>query len=75
MAQKNESHEPPPEVVQTVTPVEVHLGTWFTTTRQRTRIRTKDLESIADLAPFLSCKATDPVNGTVWPSNIFCKLF
>lgn len=75
MAQKNESHEPPPEVVQTVTPVEVHLGTWFTTTPQGNRIGTKGLERIADLAPFLSFKATDPVNGTVWPSNIFCKLF
>uniref|UniRef100_A0A8D1TT64 Sperm-associated antigen 17 n=1 Tax=Sus scrofa TaxID=9823 RepID=A0A8D1TT64_PIG len=65
MAQKNESHEPPPEVVQTVTPVEVHLGTWFTTTPQGNRIGTKGLERIADLAPFLSFKATDPVNGTV----------
>ncbi|XP_067566400.1 sperm-associated antigen 17 [Pseudorca crassidens] len=65
MAHKNESHEPPPETIQTVTPVEVHLGTWFTTTPQGNRIGTKGLERIADLAPLLSFKATDPVDGTV----------
>ncbi|KAF4021435.1 hypothetical protein G4228_013301 [Cervus hanglu yarkandensis] len=65
MAHKNESHEPPPETVQTITPMDVHLGTWFTTTPQGHRIGTKGLERIADLAPFLSFKATDPVNGTV----------
>ncbi|XP_052493109.1 sperm-associated antigen 17 [Budorcas taxicolor] len=65
MAHKNESHELPPETVQTITPVDVHLGTWFTTTPQGNRIGTKGSERIADLAPFLSFKATDPVNGTV----------
>ncbi|XP_072824013.1 sperm-associated antigen 17 isoform X3 [Vicugna pacos] len=65
VAHKNESHDPQPETVQTVTPMEVHLGTWFTTTPQGNRIGTKGLERIADLAPFLSFKATDPVNGTV----------
>ncbi|XP_040086870.1 sperm-associated antigen 17 isoform X3 [Oryx dammah] len=65
MAHKNESHEPPPETVQTITPMDVHLGTWFTTTPQGNRIGTKGSERIADLAPFLSFKATDPVNGTV----------
>ncbi|XP_040086869.1 sperm-associated antigen 17 isoform X2 [Oryx dammah] len=40
-------------------------GTWFTTTPQGNRIGTKGSERIADLAPFLSFKATDPVNGTV----------
>ncbi|KAB0385214.1 hypothetical protein FD755_000170 [Muntiacus reevesi] len=65
MAHKNESHEPPPETVQTITPMDVHLGTWFTTTPQGNRIGTKGLERIADLAPFLSFKATDPVSGTV----------
>uniref|UniRef100_A0A8C6DMY7 Sperm associated antigen 17 n=1 Tax=Moschus moschiferus TaxID=68415 RepID=A0A8C6DMY7_MOSMO len=65
MAHKNESHEPPPETVQTITPMDVHLGTWFTTTPQGNRIGTKGLERIADLAPFLSFKATDPVDGTV----------
>ncbi|ELR56729.1 Sperm-associated antigen 17 [Bos mutus] len=65
MAHKNESHEPPPETVQTITPMDVHLGTWFTTTPQGNRIGTKGSERIADLAPFLFFKATDPVNGTV----------
>lgn len=65
MAHKNESHEPPPETVQTITSMDVHLGTWFTTTPQGNRIGTKGLERIADLAPFLSFTATDPVNGTV----------
>uniref|UniRef100_A0A8C8ZXV7 Sperm associated antigen 17 n=1 Tax=Prolemur simus TaxID=1328070 RepID=A0A8C8ZXV7_PROSS len=65
MAHKNEIHEPPPETVQTVTPVEVHLGTWFTTTPEGNQIGTKGLERIADLAPFLSFQATDPINGTV----------
>ncbi|KAM6168270.1 sperm-associated antigen 17 [Erethizon dorsatum] len=65
MAHKIETHEVTPEVVQTVTPVEVHIGTWFTTTPQGDRIGTKGLEKIADLAPLLSFKATDPANGTV----------
>ncbi|XFF76143.1 hypothetical protein AB1E18_002362 [Capra hircus] len=65
MAHKNESHELPPETVQTITPMDVHLGTWFTTTPQGNRIGTKGSERIADLAPFLSFKATDPINGTV----------
>ncbi|XP_049735924.1 sperm-associated antigen 17 isoform X2 [Elephas maximus indicus] len=65
VAHKNEIHEPPPETVQTVTPVEVHVGTWFTTTPEGNRIGTKGLERIADLTPLLSFKATDPVNGTV----------
>ena len=75
MAHKNESHEPPPETIQTVTPMEVHLGTWFTTTPQGNRIGTKGLERIADLAPFLSFKTTDPVNGTVWQTIIYYKFF
>nr|XP_004026481.4 sperm-associated antigen 17 [Gorilla gorilla gorilla]XP_055232730.1 sperm-associated antigen 17 [Gorilla gorilla gorilla] len=65
MAHKGEIHDPPPEAVQTVTPVEVHLRTWFTTTPEGNRIGTKGLERIADLAPLLSFQATDPVNGTV----------
>nr|XP_023417022.1 sperm-associated antigen 17 [Cavia porcellus] len=65
MTQKNETHEVTPEIVQAATPVEDHIGTWFTTTPQGKRIGTKGLEKIADLAPLLSFKATDPVNGTV----------
>ncbi|KAL4827576.1 hypothetical protein H8958_001752 [Nasalis larvatus] len=65
MAHKGEIHDPPPETVQTVTPVDVHIGTWFTTTPEGNRIGTKGLERIADLAPLLSFQATDPVNGTV----------
>ncbi|XP_012498879.1 PREDICTED: sperm-associated antigen 17 [Propithecus coquereli] len=69
MAHKSEIHEPSPETVQgeppPVTPVEVRLGTWFTTTTEGNRIGTKGLERIADLAPFLSFRATDPVNRTV----------
>ncbi|XP_013371939.1 PREDICTED: sperm-associated antigen 17 isoform X3 [Chinchilla lanigera] len=65
MTHKNDTHEVTPEVVQTVTPVEVHIGTWFTTTPQGNRIGTKGLEKVADLTPLLSFKATDPVNGTV----------
>ncbi|XP_039098665.1 sperm-associated antigen 17, partial [Hyaena hyaena] len=65
VAHKNESHEPHPETVQTVTPVEVHVGTWFTTTPEGNRIGTRGLERIADLTPLLSFKATDPVVGTV----------
>ncbi|XP_047581454.1 sperm-associated antigen 17 [Lutra lutra] len=65
MAHKNESHEPHPETVQRVTPVEVHVGTWFTTTPEGNRIGTKGLERITDMTPLLSFKATDPVNGTV----------
>nr|KAF6414461.1 sperm associated antigen 17 [Molossus molossus] len=62
---KNETHEPSTETAQTVTPVETHAGTWFTTTPAGGRIGTKGLERLADLAPFLSFKATDPVTGTV----------
>uniref|UniRef100_A0A8C5UMS4 Sperm associated antigen 17 n=1 Tax=Microcebus murinus TaxID=30608 RepID=A0A8C5UMS4_MICMU len=65
MAHKNEIHEHPPETVQTMTPVEVHVGTWFTTTPEGNRIGTKGLARIANLAPFLSFQATDPINGTV----------
>ncbi|XP_021778435.2 sperm-associated antigen 17 isoform X3 [Papio anubis] len=65
IAHKGEIHDPPPETVQTVTPVDVHIGTWFTTTPEGNRIGTKGLERIADLAPLLSFQATDPVNGTV----------
>nr|XP_019586156.1 PREDICTED: sperm-associated antigen 17 isoform X4 [Rhinolophus sinicus] len=65
VSHKNEIHEPTPEVVPTVTPVEVHVGTWFTTTPEGNRIGTKGSERIADLAPFLSFQATDPVNGMV----------
>ncbi|XP_019511375.1 PREDICTED: sperm-associated antigen 17 isoform X1 [Hipposideros armiger] len=65
VSHKNEIHEPPPEVVPTVTPVEVHAGTWFTTTPEGNRIGTKGSKRIADLTPFLSFQATDPVNGTV----------
>uniref|UniRef100_M3XR38 Sperm associated antigen 17 n=1 Tax=Mustela putorius furo TaxID=9669 RepID=M3XR38_MUSPF len=65
VAHKNESQEPHPETVQRVTPVEVHVGTWFTTTPEGNRIGTKGLERITDMTPLLSFKATDPVNGTV----------
>ncbi|XP_010629488.1 sperm-associated antigen 17 isoform X2 [Fukomys damarensis] len=65
MARKSEIHEVTPEVVQTVTPVEAHIGTWFTTTPEGNRIGTKGLEKVADLTPLLSFKATDPVDGTV----------
>ncbi|XP_021572130.1 sperm-associated antigen 17 [Carlito syrichta] len=64
VAHKSEIQEPLPEIVQTATPVEVHIGTWFTTTPAGKRIGTKGLERI-DLAPVLSFQATDPVNGTV----------
>ncbi|ELK05960.1 Sperm-associated antigen 17 [Pteropus alecto] len=62
---KNEIHEPPPEIVQTVSPVEGHVGTWFTTTPEGNRIGTKGSERIADLAPLLSFQAKDPISGTV----------
>ncbi|XP_008704587.2 sperm-associated antigen 17 [Ursus maritimus] len=65
MAHKNETHEPHPETVQTVSPVDVHVGTWFTTTPEGNRIGTKGLERITDMTPLLSFKATDPVSGTV----------
>ncbi|XP_074237292.1 sperm-associated antigen 17 isoform X5 [Saimiri boliviensis] len=65
MAHKGEIHDHSPEIVQVVTPVDVHIGTWFTTTPEGKRIGTKGLERIADLAPLLSFRATDPVNGTV----------
>uniref|UniRef100_G1NTX6 Sperm associated antigen 17 n=1 Tax=Myotis lucifugus TaxID=59463 RepID=G1NTX6_MYOLU len=62
---KSEIHEPPTETVHIVTPVETHVGTWFTTTPEGNRIGTKGSKKIADLAPFLSFQATDPVTGTV----------
>ncbi|XP_053512061.1 sperm-associated antigen 17 [Artibeus jamaicensis] len=62
---KNEIHEPPTDVVQRVTPVEIHVGTWFTTTPEGNRIGTRGAERIVDLAPFLSFQATDPVTETV----------
>ncbi|KAG8517644.1 Sperm-associated antigen 17 [Galemys pyrenaicus] len=65
LSHKSEIQEPPPEISQNITPVEVHAGTWFTTTPDGNRIGTRGLERIADLAPFLSFQTTDPVNGTV----------
>ncbi|XP_076975855.1 sperm-associated antigen 17 isoform X2 [Tamandua tetradactyla] len=62
---KNEIHEPPPDIVQAVSPVEVHIGTWYTTTPEGNRIGTKGLEKITDLTPLLSFQATDPINGTI----------
>ncbi|XP_015419028.1 PREDICTED: sperm-associated antigen 17 [Myotis davidii] len=62
---KSEIHEPPIEAVHIVTPMETHVGTWFTTTPEGNRIGTKGSKKIADLAPFLSFQATDPVTGTV----------
>ncbi|XP_070252631.1 sperm-associated antigen 17 isoform X6 [Myotis yumanensis] len=62
---KSEIHEPPTETVHIVTPMETHVGTWFTTTPEGNRIGTKGSKKIADLAPFLSFQATDPVTGTV----------
>ncbi|KAF6075994.1 sperm associated antigen 17 [Phyllostomus discolor] len=63
--QKSETHETPTDVGQTATPVETHAGTWFTTTPEGDRIGTRGSETIADLAPFLSFQATDPITGTV----------
>lgn len=74
MAHKNESHEPHPETVQAVTPVDVHVGTWFTTTPEGNRIGTRGLERIADMTPLLFFKATDPVSGTVWQTIVCCKF-
>lgn len=68
---KNEIHEPPPEIVQIVTPVEAPIGTWFTTTPSGNRIGTKGLEQMPDLAPFLSFQVTDPVNGMVWQAIVY----
>ncbi|XP_069862546.1 sperm-associated antigen 17 isoform X2 [Dipodomys merriami] len=63
---KNEPHEPPTiEVPQVATPMESHLGIWYTTTPDGKRIGTKGLERIQDLVPFLSFQATDPINETV----------
>ncbi|XP_031230830.1 sperm-associated antigen 17 isoform X2 [Mastomys coucha] len=64
MANKNENPDVLPEAPPT-TPVEPHIGTWFTTTPDGRRIGTKGLEKIVDLKPFLSFEATDPINGTV----------
>lgn len=58
-----------PEVAQTVTAMESHTGTWFTTTPDGHRIGTKGLKKIEDLKPFLSFQATDPINGTVWQTT------
>ncbi|XP_043860413.1 sperm-associated antigen 17 [Dromiciops gliroides] len=44
---------------------EIQVGTWFTTTPAGSRIGTKGLERLPDLAPYLSFQATDPVDGTV----------
>ncbi|XP_054421065.1 sperm-associated antigen 17 [Pteronotus mesoamericanus] len=65
VSHKNEIHEPPTETVQGVTPTEMHVGTWFTTTPEGNRIGTKGSERIVDLAPFLSFQSTDPITGTV----------
>ncbi|XP_058158951.1 sperm-associated antigen 17 isoform X2 [Dasypus novemcinctus] len=65
MTHKNEIHEAPPEMVQTVSPVEAHVGTWYTTTPEGNRIGTKGVERITDLTPLLSFQATDPINETV----------
>ncbi|XP_054547742.1 sperm-associated antigen 17 isoform X2 [Talpa occidentalis] len=65
MAHKSDIQEPPPEISQNITPVEAHVGTWFTTTPVGDRIGTRGLERIADLTPFLSFQSTDPVHGTV----------
>ncbi|XP_045059666.2 sperm-associated antigen 17 isoform X2 [Desmodus rotundus] len=62
---KNEIHEPPIDVVQTTAPVEIHAGTWFTTTPGGDRIGTRGSARMVDLAPFLSFQSTDPVTGTV----------
>lgn len=70
---KNEIHEPPPEIVQTGSPVEGPAGIWFTTTPDGNRIGTKGSERIAGLAPLLSFQAKDPVSGTVRQTLTYCK--
>ncbi|XP_005076718.1 sperm-associated antigen 17 [Mesocricetus auratus] len=65
MPHKNETQDVLSGVAQTVTAVDSHTGTWFTTTPDGNRIGTKGLEKIEDLKPFLSFQATDPINGTV----------
>ncbi|XP_036047259.1 sperm-associated antigen 17 [Onychomys torridus] len=65
MAHKNETHDALPEVTHTVTTMDSHAGTWFTTTPDGNQIGTKGLQKIANLKPFLSFQATDPINGTV----------
>lgn len=74
MLHKSEIHEPPTETVHIVTPMETHVGTWFTTTPEGNRIGTKGSEKIVDLAPFLCFQATDPVTGTVWQTVYIAKL-
>lgn len=74
MLHKSEIHEPPIEAVHIVTPMETHVGTWFTTTPEGNRIGTKGSKKIAGLAPFLSFQATDPVTGTVWQTVYIAKL-
>jgi hypothetical protein len=64
VANKSETHDIIPEVPPP-TPVESHIGTWFTTTPDGRRIGTKGLEKIEDLKPYLFFQATDPINGTV----------
>lgn len=73
MLHKSEIHDPPTETVHIATPMETHVGTWFTTTPEGNRIGTKGSEKIADLAPFLSFQATDPVTGTVWQTVYIAK--
>ncbi|XP_021012793.1 sperm-associated antigen 17 [Mus caroli] len=64
VANKSETHDIIPEVPPP-TPVDSHIGTWFTTTPDGRRIGTKGLEKIEDLKPYLFFQATDPINGTV----------
>ncbi|KAM5256062.1 sperm-associated antigen 17 [Ctenodactylus gundi] len=65
MTHKSEVPEAMPDMVQAAVPEPAHVGTWFTTTPEGSRIGTKGLERIADLTRLLSFKATDPINGTV----------
>lgn len=73
MAHKNETHDALPEVTHTVTTMDSHAGTWFTTTPDGNQIGTKGLQKIANLKPFLSFQATDPINGTVWQTRAHHK--
>ncbi|XP_055971601.1 sperm-associated antigen 17 [Sorex fumeus] len=65
LTHKSDIQEHPPEMFQTVTPLELHVGTWYTTTPGGNRIATKGLERLSDLTPYLSFQATDPTNGMV----------
>ncbi|XP_054988126.1 sperm-associated antigen 17 [Sorex araneus] len=62
---KSDIQEHPPEIYQTIAPLELHVGTWYTTTPGGNRIATKGLERLSDLTPYLSFQATDPTNGMV----------